>query len=110
MKFMSNPFKSLADSLGPNIAALEERAKASLDLTQRVRNALADPEKNHVVAASYKADDLIVLVDSAAWCTRIRYTEAELSATLRAAGEKAFTRIKIRVGLPGRGGEQKDSE
>ncbi len=107
---MSNPFKSLADSLGPNIAALEARAKASLDLTQRVRNALADPEKNHVVAASYKGDDLVVLVDSAAWCTRIRYTEAELSATLRAAGEKVFARIKIRVGLPGRGDEPSNSD
>jgi hypothetical protein len=97
---MSNPMKSLADCLGGKIAALEQRAQAAITLTERVRRALPEPERNHVLAASYNGADLIVLTESSAWCTRLRYAEAELRAAMIATGEQPFTRIRFRVGLP----------
>lgn len=99
-KVMSDKLRAFADGLGPRIAALEERAKAVLALSDKVRAALPEPEKNHVVSASYRDDTLVVSTDSAAWCGHIRYQEDLLRERLAAAGEKPFTQLKVRVGRP----------
>jgi len=85
---------------GSKIAALEQQAKAALDLLSRVRKALPEPEKNHVLSASYHDDSLVVTTDSAAWSTRLRYQESALREQLVKLGEKPFTVLKVRVGRP----------
>ncbi len=95
---MSDRMKSLADSLGPLVANLEQRARDHLNLTEKVRVALDGDEKEHVISASYRGDTLIVVADSAAWCPQIRYAQAVLLERLRAAGETQFTKIKVKVG------------
>jgi hypothetical protein len=90
----------LSAGLGPQIAALENQAKAALGLLNQVRKALPEPEKNHVLSASYQDDTLIVTTDSAAWCTHLRYRETSLREQLVALGEKPFTVLKVRVGRP----------
>jgi len=97
---MSDKLRAFSDDLGPRIAALETRAKAALALSDKVRAALAEPEKNHVLSASYRDDTLIISADSAAWCGHIRYQENSLRERLIAAGEKPFTVLRVRVGRP----------
>ena len=95
---MSDRFKPLSEGLGPLLAELERRAQATVDLAASVRAALTGPEKDHVISAAYKDETLIVLADSAAWATHIRYAQTELLARLQAAGETRFTKMKVKVG------------
>jgi hypothetical protein len=95
---MSDRFKPLAAGLGPLIANLERRARATQDVTTRVRDALPSPEKEHFLSASYREDTLVLSMDSAAWCSRIRYEQQALIAALHAAGETRVTKIRVRVG------------
>jgi len=90
--------KPVTAGLGPLFAALEQRARATVDLTSKVRNALEGDEKDHVLSASYQGDTLVVTADSAAWCPHIRYAQAALLEKLRAAGETQFTKLKVKVG------------
>ncbi len=100
---MTNRFKPLVAGLGPLIAALEQRAQAVQDVSARVRAALPSPEKEHFVSASYREDALVVSMDSAAWCARVRYDQKALIEALHAAGETRVTKIKVRVGKPSAG-------
>ena len=90
--------KPLGDGLGPLIADLERRAKATQDLTARVRAALPEPERQHFLSASYSEDTLVVSMDSAAWCSRLRYDHQLLIDALHAQGETRVTKVKVRVG------------
>ena len=90
--------KPIAAGLGGLFAQLEQRAKASLDLTAKVREALTGPEKDHVLSAGYREDTLVISVDSAAWASHIHYVQHELLERLRAAGETQVTKIRVKVG------------
>jgi hypothetical protein len=98
---MSDRLKPMSEALGPLFADLERRVQANVDLTAKVRAALAGPEKDHVISASYRDDTLVVLVDSAAWCPQIRYAQRELLGQLRNAGETQVSKLKVKVGRPG---------
>jgi len=84
--------------LGPILKDLERRAQATQDLSARVRETLPEPEKQHFLSASYREDALVISMDSAAWCSRIRYEQQTLIDALHAAGETRVTKIKVRVG------------
>ena len=98
--------KPLTEGLGPLFADLERRVQARVELAELVRAALPGPEKDHVVSVSYRDSTLVVLADSAAWCPHIRYAQQTLLERLNAAGETRFTKLKVRVGRPGRSGER----
>lgn len=93
-----NSLKPITAGLSPRFANLERRAQATMELAERVRAALPAPEKDHVTSASYRAETLVVLADSAAWAARIRYTQQELLRQLQATGETRFTKLKVKVG------------
>ena len=95
---MSDRFKHVAADLGPLFTNLEQRVQSALDLTERVRTALQGAEKHHVVSVSCRDDTLVVLVDSAAWCPRVRYSQHQVLEALRASGETRFTKLKVKVG------------
>ena len=95
---MSDRFKRIGDGLGPILKDLERRAHAASDLTARVREALPEPEKQHFLSASYREDALVISMDSAAWCSRLRYEQQPLIDALHAAGETRVTKIRVRVG------------
>jgi hypothetical protein len=95
---MTDRFKPLGETVGPLFAQLEQRVAAHVELTERVRAALAGPEKDHVVSASCRGDTLVVLADSAAWCPQIRYAQAQLLELLSSSGESKVTKLKVRVG------------
>lgn len=95
---MPDRLKPIAEGIGPLFAALERRAQATLDLAGKVRAALAKDTAEHVVSAVSREDVLIVLVDSAAWATHVRYRQKELLERLHEAGETHFTKVKVKVG------------
>ena len=97
---MSDRFKPIGEGLGPLIKGLEARAQATHDLTARVRAILPEPEKQHFLSASYREDALVISMESAAWCSRLRYEQQRLIDALHAAGENRVTKIKVRVGRP----------
>jgi hypothetical protein len=95
---MADRMKPIAEGIGPLFAALERRVQATLDLAGKVRAALPENTKEHVVSATYRDDTLVVLVDSAAWATHVRYAQKELLERLREAGETQFSKLKVKVG------------
>lgn len=103
---MDSPLKPLFADLDGTLAKLERRATQVMDLTQKVRQTLAEPERQHVLAAAYHKDTLVITTDSAAWTAQIRFAHDELRKQLAASGEKTFVHLKVRVGHGG--GEQRD--
>lgn len=98
---MSHSFKSLLSEPGELLANLERRAGQVLSLTNKVQRALEGAERQHVLAAVYHEDQLVITVDSAAWAAQIRFAQDELRKQLVAQGEPIFTSLKVRVSHPG---------
>jgi hypothetical protein len=94
----------MTDSFLKSIAAsgllgqLEQKAKHIQSLTDKVRNAIRGPEREHVLAAAYHQDTLVITTDSAAWSAQIRFAQDDLRQALVAQGEKVFVHLKVRVG------------
>jgi hypothetical protein len=99
---MAGPLKSLFNGTMPGFDALEKRAAAAQSLTEMVRHDLPEPLRAHLVAAARRGDDLVVIMDSAAWTARVRYAARTLKARLEARGEPAIGKllVKVRAGLP----------
>lgn len=94
-----NTFKPLMSDLGGALATLERRAHEVMSLTAKVQQIL--PEGQHVLAAAYHEDTLVITTDSAAWTAQIRFAQEELRQQLAARGEKIFVHLKVRVGNAG---------
>ncbi|HYM34340.1 MAG TPA: DciA family protein, partial [Steroidobacteraceae bacterium] len=84
---MSNPLQPLAVGMGRQVAELEKRAAHALRVFDLVRSALPEPEKSHVLSASYREDTLVISVESAMWTAHVRYREQALLRCLIRAGE-----------------------
>jgi hypothetical protein len=95
---MSDALKPLLSGLGPRVTDLQRRAQATVELAEKVRAALPGPQREHVVAANARGETLVVIADSAAWGSHIRYAQQELLERLKSQGETQFTKIRVRVG------------
>ncbi len=81
---------------------LREGAARALTVLDAVRAELPEEPAGHVLAASVKDGTLTLLVDSAAWATRIRYEAPGLSAPVGQRLGVEISRTVVRV-RPGRG-------
>lgn len=95
---MTDPLKPLFFGLDSTLARLSERAAAAASLTSKVRQFLPEALRPHVMAAARRGDDLVVIVDSAAWSARVRYAGTRLKAQLAAAGDAVAGKVRVRVG------------
>lgn len=95
---MNSPLKPFLAEVGSALAGLERRANEVLSLTNKVKQALPSPEREHVIAAVYHEDALVITTDSAAWTAQVRFAIDELRKHLSASGEKTFISLKVRVG------------
>ena len=95
---MKSPLQPFLINSNGALAKLERRATEVLSLTEKVKQALSEPERHHVIAAVYHDDTLVVTTDSAAWTAQIRFAIDELRKHLCANGEKIFVSLKVRVG------------
>lgn len=94
-----SPVQSLLQGqrLTADLVGREQRGEG---LLARVRAVLRAAVRPHCIAASLKAGELVVTVDSPVWATRLRYAEEPLRCALAPAG---CERVKIRVRPPGAG-------
>ena len=98
---MPDRLKPLSSGLDLGLEALARKAAAAVSLTGRVQQLLPEALQPHVVAAVRRGDDLVVIVDSAAWSARVRYAGPRLREQLQAAGEPVTGKVRVRVGRGG---------
>ena len=96
--------KSLENLLNPSkngdLGALVRRAKDMSSLAAALAGAIGPDEGASIAAANVREDgELVVLVRSPAWASRLRYLADTLLATARAQGHSA-DRCTIRVARP----------
>ena len=94
---MTDRLKPLFGGLAPGLAALERKAAAAQSLTEKVRLELAEPLRPHLVSAPRRGDDLVVIMDSAAWTPRVRYGAQSLKERLEAGGEPPIGKVQVKV-------------
>lgn len=94
---MTDRLKPLFGGLAPSLAALEKRAASAQSLTEKVRLVLAEPLRPHLVSAARRGNDLVVIMDSAAWTPRVRYGAQSLKERLQQAGEPAIGKVVVKV-------------
>jgi hypothetical protein len=94
---MSGSLKPLFAVLAPGLDALARKAGSAATLTEKVRLELAEALRPHLVSASRRGDDLVVIMDSAAWTPRVRYGARALKARLEAGGESPIGKLSVKV-------------
>lgn len=94
---MANTLKPLFSGSNPGLEQLAKRAAASDRLTSLVRRELPGDLGLHVVSAVRRDDDLVVIVDSAAWAARVRYAGPRVKQQLAGLGEAVPGKIRVRV-------------
>mgnify|MGYP001416558997 CR=1 FL=1 len=99
---MSDPLKPLFSGLGGAFAELARKAAATTSLTDAVQQSLPDMLRPHVVSAVRRGEDLVVIVDSAAWSARVRYAGPRLCEQLQALGEPVAGKVRVKVGKAGK--------
>jgi hypothetical protein len=98
---MSDPLKPLLAGLDPRLAQLAAKAAEAASLTVKVQRSLPEALRPHVLSASRRGDDLVVIVDSAAWSARVRYAGRRLVERLAREGEGVTGKVRVRVGRSG---------
>ena len=94
---MTDPLKPLFGRLVPGLAAPEKKAAAAQSLTEKVRLELAEPLRPHLVSATRRGDDLVVIMDSAAWTPRVRYGAQAIKQRLESGGEPPIGKLQVKV-------------
>jgi hypothetical protein len=97
---MSEPLKPLFADLGGGLLKLTRSAADAAEFGAIVRESLPEALRVHVVTAVRRGDDLVVIVDSAAWAARVRYSGPRLQQQLLARGEAVTGKVRVRVGRP----------
>ena len=98
---MSDALKPLFGDVDAGLERLARRAKAAATLTEHVRAALPEPLRAHVIGASERnGNELVVIVDSAAWAARVRYASHGLREALAAGKAGRFAKLRVRVRAP----------
>jgi hypothetical protein len=78
---------------GRGTLSILHRKVAQLDkLTALLKNSLNDPLRQHCQVANLKDDCLVIMVDSAAWATQIRYLTPDLLKQLKRSPELQHVR------------------
>ena len=94
---MTPPLKPLFGGSMPGLEQLARRAAAADSLTAAVRRELPGELAAHVVSAARRDDDLVIIVDSAAWTARVRYAGPRMKQRFAELGEPVAGKIRVRV-------------
>jgi hypothetical protein len=85
-------------SRGPQLRELAARLPQQQSWVQWLRELVPAELAAHIVNAVPKGAELVVFADSAAWCTRLRYTLVAIQSQI-AARDAAVQRTRVRVAL-----------
>ena len=94
---MTDVLKPLFGGLSPGLDALARKARSAGSLTEKVRLELAEALRPHLVSAARRGEDLVVIMDSAAWTPRVRYGARQLKERLEAGGETPILKVQVKV-------------
>ncbi|HWP94809.1 MAG TPA: DciA family protein [Gammaproteobacteria bacterium] len=81
------------------LGALAARGQGFEDLRRTVAAALPAALAGHLTGAVLAAGELVLLTDSAAWATRMRFHDALIRSVVRARHGVDVTRVTVRVQL-----------
>jgi predicted nucleic acid-binding Zn ribbon protein len=81
----------------PRLGELRARARAFSALADRVRAVLPSAEATHVTGIVQCGNGLVILVDSSAWCARLRYRASALRPQLSELVGHEVQELRIRV-------------
>jgi|GEM_PF-656267 hypothetical protein len=98
---MGRDLKPLFADLHGSLLELSRDASKADAFASLVRQSLPEHLRSRVVTATRRGDDLVVVVESAAWAARVRYAGPELRRRLEAAAQPLTGKIRVRVGRPG---------
>lgn len=101
---MTDPLKPLFSDLAGSLLKLARGAAEAGAFGASVRECLPEALRPHVVTAVRRGDDLVVIVDSAAWAARVRYAGPRLREQLLERGETVTGKVRVRVGRPAAAG------
>jgi hypothetical protein len=101
---MTRDLKPLFANLDGGLLELARGASAATAFAALVRQSLPEQLRRHVVTATRRGDDLVVVVESAAWAARVRYAGPRLRKQLEAASQPVTGKIRVRVGRPAASG------
>ncbi len=85
---------------GSALGELTQKARSWTRLTERLRSLLPEDVGPHVLGITVHSGTAVVLTDSAAWASRLRFLKPELEAALTAILKAAPGRIDIKVRPP----------
>jgi len=94
---MTDPLKPLFSTPLVGLERLARRAAEAAGIADLVRRELPEPLGDHVVGAARRGDDLVVLMDSAAWSARVRYAAPKLTVRLAELGQPVTGKVRVRV-------------
>lgn len=97
---MAKDLKPLFTDLDGGLLQLARGASAASAFAALVRQSLPEQLRCHVVTATRRGEDLVVVVESAAWAARVRYAGPGLRKRLEAASQPVIGKIRVRVGRP----------
>ena len=97
---MTGPLKPVFAGLESGLRTLARDAAAAGELAELVRESLPEALRGHVVAAARRGNDVVVIVDSAAWAARVRYAGPRVRERLEASGQVLVGQLRVRVGRP----------
>jgi hypothetical protein len=81
----------------PRLGELRRRAQAFAALSERVRALLPGSEASHVTGIVQCGSEIVLLVDSSAWCARLRYRAGALRSQLATLTGQEIRELKVRV-------------
>lgn len=92
-------------SIGHLLQGIETRGGASLhqalashaELEQRLLSRLPTPLRDHCRVGCIRNNTLIILVDSAAWATRLRFLAPQLVNQLSRDGSVTLSKLEVRI-------------
>jgi hypothetical protein len=97
---MTDPLKPLFSTPIAGLERLARQATGARSLTLLVQRELPEAVGPHVVGAARRGEDLVVMVDSAAWSARVRYAGPRLKQRLGELGEPVSGKVRVRVRRP----------
>lgn len=102
---MGRDLKPLFAELDGSLLELARAAGTVDAFASLVRQSLPEHLRSHVVTAARRGEDLVVVVESAAWAARVRYAGPRLRDRLEATGAPVTGKIRVRVGRPAVAGQ-----
>ena len=95
-----NKLVRLSDLLAggaPSLARLVQAAKRAETLTDCIRRSVPEEVAAHLVSVGIRGRTLVLVADSAAWGTRLRYLSCEILTFVPDGQEPAPTMVVVKV-------------